>query len=549
MGRSAQLLGLPEELLLDIMRLLDPTSMQCLRRADRIFLRLFSDMKFSHLHPSVSALGNTQSRPLFPWQHGSPEFDKKAYDKPSGFRYLMHLDDTRKQCVPCRNANVENPRKAWDLVHEYLFCDACLVDHPIAFFSAAERKPWKRVRTCTGHTGYIRLCEHEVISRDDVARVWAAVLELDPAACAAGDEYVEIKRCRHPSHHMSGGRPSHMAGVDWLMGDEEEEVEEDEWERSCPKAMLSLDGAGAVVLGIEWVCHFRLPVGIEEVSKEKLASCLGEARRGVGEFLAPQPGPGMIPEMRCFDPNKCGCLDYGEDRYPANSKWAGMPRLNGEKGCRSDPAQRLFPMRLAAGQVATGDGEEEPRSSWAIGNGAHGALTYLSTAFGGRSAWCVEVDHCPVEDPDPEIREPCLRVAYSRSVICGPTWQRLWRTVDYSWFEALDPDSYQLWEDNDTKGVLWCLDSKCPNYYRYSGRPIVRKICVSSRAVVSGRPAKHSWRIKGVPFNVQDKDSILAEQARVADEQARVVDEKTQLWGGPGGPTGFFDFMMRGPVY
>jgi len=43
---ASKLLGLPEELLLTIIKLLDPTSIQCLRRADTVFLRLFSDHSF-----------------------------------------------------------------------------------------------------------------------------------------------------------------------------------------------------------------------------------------------------------------------------------------------------------------------------------------------------------------------------------------------------------------------------------------------------------------------------------------------------------------------
>ncbi|KAK3348960.1 hypothetical protein B0T25DRAFT_632582 [Lasiosphaeria hispida] len=491
---GCQLLDLPEELLLDIMKLLDPTSIQCLRRADRAFLRLFSDKSFHHWHASSSDDPHCRSR--FPWCHGNPEFGKQAYDKPSSFRYLMHLDETRKQCVLCQNTNVENPRKAWDLVHKHLFCDACLVDHPTAFFSAAERGGEKKIRTCIGHTGYIRLCEHEIITRHDVTRLWSQILEMSSAA--AEYQYLWIKECRHPSHapvaHYTLGEGTKKAPY--------------------PSAVLAVHG-NAVVIDMQWTGHLRLPSDVV-VSGDDMAACLGELRRGAGEFLAPQAVPGMIPEMRCFDPNKCGCLE--NPKYPATSRWAGMPMRGGGNGCRSDPAQRLLPMiRSAKGQVvatreeATRE-EEEPH----MGEGAHNALTYINDALGTLSGWCVEVDGCP-------SGEPCLRFTYARTVICGAAWQPEWRTVDYSWFQALDPDSYRLWEDQDTKGTLWCLDANCPNYYRYSERPIIRKYSVASGAVFyeEPKPPVGSWRIKGVLYQpLQDEDSILAEQARLADKGA-----------------------------
>jgi len=204
-----------------------------------------------------------------------------------------------------------------------------------------------------------------------------------------------------------------------------------------------------VVLDMGWTGHLRPPSDME-VSEVDRAACLRELRRGAGEFLAPQAAPGMIPEMRCFDPNKCACLEHS-DRYPDNSRWACMPMRDGGDGCRSDPAQRLLPViRSAKGRVAT---REEPD----MGGGAHNAVTYISDTLGTLSGWSVEVDGCP-------FREPCPRFTYARTVICGPAWQPEWRTVDYSWFQALDPDSYRLWEDQDTKGTLWCLDSNCPNY-------------------------------------------------------------------------------------
>jgi hypothetical protein len=38
----------------------------------------------------------------------------------------------------------------------------------------------------------------------------------------------------------------------------------------------------------------------------------------------------------------------------------------------------------------------------------------------------------------------------------------------------IDPDSYRLREDEETKGALWCAGPGCTNYYRYLEHPVVR---------------------------------------------------------------------------
>ena len=39
--------------------------------------------------------------------------------------------------------------------------------------------------------------------------------------------------------------------------------------------------------------------------------------------------------------------------------------------------------------------------------------------------------------------------------------------MSWAWCQALDPDSYNLADDEETFGVLWCRQKGCKNYYRY----------------------------------------------------------------------------------
>jgi len=482
------LLDLLEELLLAVMHLLDPTTIQCLRRTSRIFLRLFSDASFSHWHHPESHLPGRASR--LPWYRANAAFERQALGRSSNFRYLMHMDDGRKQCVECTNTNLDNPPKAWDLANKHLFCSACLVDHPKVFFSAAEREkvlPWQS-RTCIGHTGYIRLCEHEVITRAHVARRWAAALER------AGTTWsVVIRECHHPSHRPAAGHQR----LDESPADEDEV-----W----PRAVLFVKN-DCLCLQMQWIGHLRLPTGTTReaavVSRDSVMAGLRELRRGAAEYIFPQSRPGPLPEMRCFDPNRCACFEIGSRGAAATNRfsgWAGMPRRDGTDGCRSDASHRLFPLMAADNQ-----------------DSSHLAATNLNYAFKALGTCTVSVVTCRFE--------PCLKVNYQRNILCGPAWQTEWRTVDYSWLEAMDPDSYGLWRDESTKGVLWCLDSDCTNYYRYLERPLIRKCCptpVLDNSSVLRRPdiPRCSWRIEGVWYNTKDSAAILAEQARLGRNQS-----------------------------
>ncbi|KAK4447233.1 hypothetical protein QBC34DRAFT_410144 [Podospora aff. communis PSN243] len=211
--------------------------------------------------------------------------------------------------------------------------------------------------------------------------------------------------------------------------------------------------------------------------------CIAALRRGAAEYIVPQAVPGMVPEMRCFDPNRCACLDWG-DKFPSNSKWACMPAWSGGDGCRGDVRHRLF--------SPSGDGSSSSDAETSTGE-AHVAVSGLGNTFGEESRSSVSVTRCA-------DMKRCIRFDYHRRIACSPVWQYdAFTTVDYSWLEAIDPDSYGLWKDKDTKGTLWCSTSSCPNYYRYLERPLVRSCCMAKGAIF-----KDSSGVKDPPFWIID---------------------------------------------
>lgn len=118
------LLNLPEKLLLMIMKLLDPGSIQCLRRTNRIFLRLFSNSAFRDFHHHISGLPDLQAyTEPFQWRRASLAFEREAYSE--SVRGLLRSEESRKQCITCQNTNLHDPQLATDLAKSKRFCGAC----------------------------------------------------------------------------------------------------------------------------------------------------------------------------------------------------------------------------------------------------------------------------------------------------------------------------------------------------------------------------------------------------------------------------------------
>ncbi|KAK4442356.1 hypothetical protein QBC34DRAFT_444233 [Podospora aff. communis PSN243] len=454
---SPQLLDLPEELLLAIMKVMDPTTLQCLRRTNRIFLRLFSDQAFREWHHKTRP-ATKPGYPHFPWLRASAEFERLAYDNDKTFRYFIRSDNHQKQCLSCRIAQSENPRTAWDLVNEHLFCAVCQVDHPLAFFSASERqKDAKEKRTCIGHQGYIRLCEHEVITSQELLSVRSQFFNSKTGAYT-GLSAKAIKDCRHPSHSVDAGRPTAHRQPSHV--------------RPTATILMRHGGGRSIVLVMNYTGHLQPARDTEgKVSVESLVSALQVMRKGVAEYLVPQPGPGVPPEMRCFDPTNHHVPKDGDD--PERSSIIPPEEVG---GCTDS-----LPF--------------------------HSTTTSLGVSLRTRYGWKVVVQEC---DEQPEKK--CLKLTYARSIVCCASTLPTWSTLDPSWFEALDPNSYKLWADSKTRGSLWCLDANCANYYMYLERPISRQCAPRGRSdfyLASRDVPKTTFRVKGV---VKDVDTVVREQ-------------------------------------
>jgi hypothetical protein len=122
-------------------------SLQCLGRACRIFLRLYSPSEFSSSQtPNLRRLKYTGYF-LDPWQRPS---EKQWFTGQLG---PLLARDLSRYCKDCRAARLSRTwRQRVDrLTSEILHCSSCRIDHPKAVFSARElQNSQSSSRICIG---------------------------------------------------------------------------------------------------------------------------------------------------------------------------------------------------------------------------------------------------------------------------------------------------------------------------------------------------------------------------------------------------------------
>lgn len=308
---------LSEELLLVIMKLLDPLSIQCLRRTSRLFLRLYSSAEFSSSHD----LHFRKISGITPWHQPKGEYWNKTQLIP----LLQRDKKQREYCKDCRAA-WKSPtinKQVAELTTRYIHCSGCRLDHPRLLFSKEQRAVTPDLRMCIAHEGFVRICDHTVLTWADMA----SHFPFKPATLnSTGNEdssqvqetrieqlVKECKeKCHTPQDHCFG------PGVFGLTG-------------TNPRAIIEGDNGREINIVLRWTGHLSLPklssneLGInKDVTPEVMHKYLGQFRSGVAEHIAPEMPPGRIIEMSCFEPNRCSCLHYpGANILPGN--WALTP--------------------------------------------------------------------------------------------------------------------------------------------------------------------------------------------------------------------------------
>ncbi|KAK3358004.1 hypothetical protein B0T25DRAFT_540740 [Lasiosphaeria hispida] len=437
-----------------VMELLDLTSIQCLRRTSRIFLRLFSSPCFSHQHnKELSSRPQPSWLPYTPWARPGRICEAQAHTQ--RFMEYLERDAKRNLCTECRETGnrLEGTRQARNLVEKSTYCVGCDEKHLLAYFSAAQRQKDETARICIGHEGYVRLCEHKAIDWKTVAN---AMRQLTSRPMTNEFASILLEECNAAIH-----MPTNHDITSQRLAEA----------RVYPRLSLDCRRGSGFYLVVVWSGHLPLPepVSSGRYSVGDITDRLSLLRRGAAEYIAPQSGPGYLPEMRLFDPNRCSFLDY--TGTPAGAGGLGAwslapPSDHIHQSCRTNLGSECLLRRPNPTGTTTGDQDNTPF-------GSHTARTFSGAGTGMQQrrppyGLTLQAKACASSGS-------CLEVKYVNFILVADTNDVRCKKVTHSWCEALSPESYNLAKDSENYGTLWCLDKTCANYYRYVERPVVRK--------------------------------------------------------------------------
>ncbi|KAK3339788.1 hypothetical protein B0T25DRAFT_363488 [Lasiosphaeria hispida] len=469
---ARHLCTLPEELLLIIMELLDPVGIQCLRRTSGLFLRLFSSPCFSHQHnKELGSHPQPSWMPYTPWARPNRAFEAEALT-PRFVEYLER-DARRNFCTKCRAVGngLAGLHRARNLVDKSLHCVGCDEKHPLAYFSAAERQRDEKARICIGHEGYFRLCEHKVIDWKTVAN---AVRQLNAHPATGAIIITPLLECRAASHIPT----NHGIAAEVY-----------------PRLELIYRRNYGFLLTATWSGHLPLSELVSSgrhYSVGDITDRLRLLRRGAAEYIAPQSGPGYLPEMRLFDPNRCGFLDH--TGTPTGTGVPGawslpVPSGSNNQSCRMHPGSGCLLRR----PNPTGGRTQDEHGNIA---GSHVVRTWFGRMvlpYGLK----LQAEACASGGGR------CLEVSYLRDVLVADINDVECRKVTHSWCEALHPSSYNLAKDSENHGILWCYDETCANYYRFVERLVMRKCRRKAGVTVDWFRSYRGWRPTTEATNVR----------------------------------------------
>lgn len=434
---------LPDRVLLKIIAMLSNSGVECIRRVARKFPPLCVREVLSPLRGSRPRLSETG--PLN-W----PRFGGSSHLRP----LFLQLVDRDEYCDDCQAAWM-SPR--WEqrlrLLTEYIHCSACGADHPACLFSATQRIKPARMRYCIAHEGYMRICDHESgtirLSRllnPEHRHPWYQRKQKNDGP--------NILRCRHPSHDKScskepgGSFPKSKRGCGSTSGF----CHGIRW----PEIRGSWTEPNR--FAIFWTAHIPFNGQMDAMRTQ-----LEEIRNNAGKYIVPREASATeTPELRCFDPNDCHCMTYpGTENV--RWEWECGPWLPGTTKCLSDPFRglnALLPTRpstsavfdLAHRVVQSLKSKVAPKCM--VEPKTHRSREQASPNKYGPGLSGVEVKPC-------HTGKDCLVVDYMRTlVVCDGG-----KILPY-WYNALDPDSYNITDDEDGLGVFWCPQSHCRNYFK-----------------------------------------------------------------------------------
>lgn len=440
----------PDNVLRSVIRNLDSCGLECLRRVSRRFTPLCDQEILTRPRTYKPRWEHKDRGGPFAWPRfkvfSGPWEDGAAAER----QRLLQLLARDWYCKGCREAR-EAPD--WDQrvrrLTRYLYCYGCDAGHPACLFSAQQRVAPSR-RRCIAHEGYIRLCQHDegIVRWSDILRIRKRLEEG-----IKNKEDLEI-RCEDISHVV----PCAHAGT--------QRAGQRIFDPHCsdnhcieqPSPTLSVDGSS---IRLSWTAHLPVEPNGGQLTAVSLRPRIAEIRESGGRFLYPTVTFSRdMPEMRCFDPNDCDCVSL---EGHGNVKLRPSSSLNSKRVCRLNPSRQLYSMcpssssspSWSAAPLAHGIQRLllAPRKKCGLSPKRHTARLELTGNSSGPG--CSNVQCWPCHSGD-----SCLVLDYTRRLRFDRAG-----AIDIQWYQALDPDSYSLTEDEQGFEIYWCSQNECRNYH------------------------------------------------------------------------------------
>ena len=488
---------LPDNLLVHIMCHLGWEDIWFLRHVSRVFMRLVScrpelasvrddDVGAMNGDTSLFALPTPWRPPVFPTH--SPQLWSNLRQRSQTATFA-----SGNNCAGCRAV----PRQfLWmPLSSQFMHCTACRVDHPVALFSGRQMQLDKATtvsRVCIAHEGHVRLCDHKTVE-------WATVVRSLPGGQLNDfrnpsaedkqntfqvDPHLRIV-CDHPSHgaYSHHGQPiasdsrtsrtgksatqgTQLPPYERFAADSDKHDEANAERPSFVVHDMMVDGVKHTVITWSYTAHMDLTdtgdntgCGDGAITAQAFRDRLHDLRKAhsPARYIAPPDHPDLLHELRCVDPERCGCLLYpGFQRIQRGGNNSRQTMV-----CRQHEVVRALHSRVS--------------------DIDHIRIRLVSC---GRAPRCLKLVYTRT------IRLKGLRICADPSPGLGRAWppamylgRRLPQTfffrrlhdatrhesVPIGWYQALDPASFSVTDDTDRQHIAWCRGRTCrlnPRYLR-----------------------------------------------------------------------------------
>ncbi|KAK1991850.1 hypothetical protein LX36DRAFT_325677 [Colletotrichum falcatum] len=276
--RQSRILGLPDELLLQIMKLVETSDLYMLRQVSFTFWRIYQGKDFSNFHRT-----DIFCRPYY-YCSGGNGFEN---NETTVLRAKQHAF-----CAPCLQ-KMQSPdyKSSKASFSESMYCSQCKTNHKRIHFSAQQRYLPEDVRQCLGSYGFFRLCSHLVVSVRSIAKK-----AEEAYANNHSHEEIQLGSC---------SQCEHLAQL-------EENSGYKEWHVLPPKISLSEspedENQVRFCIFFDWTLPFCKVGEGDSFTAGFLREKLEEFRNRYGDVFCPHFGLGQRQVLEAFGSESCHCL-------------------------------------------------------------------------------------------------------------------------------------------------------------------------------------------------------------------------------------------------